>query len=74
MAMMILKDIKLFGGLIYIISWLSNHLIYYRHKKINSKIYLEHIWKLIFEINRYDKMCFVLLLLDGKDLSITSFR
>ena len=44
MAMMILGDIKLFVGLIYIyiyiyISGLSNHLIYHRHKKIKTKLY-----------------------------------
>ena len=38
MAMIILSDIKLFWGLIYIISGLSIHLIYHRHKKINAKL------------------------------------
>ena len=43
MAMMIIKDIKLFGGLMYIISWLSNHLIYYRHiRKLTQK----YIWNI----------------------------
>ena len=38
MAMIILSDIKLFWGLIYIISGLSNHFICHRHKKINTKL------------------------------------
>ena len=51
MAMMILRDIKPFWGLIYVISGLSNHLTYPRHNKINTKLYLGPIWRLIFGIN-----------------------
>ena len=48
MVMKMLSDIKLSWGLIYIISGLSSHLIYHRHKKINTKLYLEQIWRLIW--------------------------
>ena len=51
MAMMIIRDIKPFWGLIYVTSGLSNHLIYPRHKKTNTKLYLEQIWRLILGTN-----------------------
>ena len=38
MVMMMLSGIKLFWGLIYIISGLSIHLSYHRHKKTNAKL------------------------------------
>ena len=38
MAMIIHSGIKLFWGLINIISGLSNHFIYHRHEKINTKL------------------------------------
>ena len=68
MAMMILTDIKLFWGLIYIISGLLNHLIYHRHKKIDRKLYFEQIWRPILGISWYNKLCFVWLLALGRTL------
>ena len=38
MAMMIIRDIKPFWGLIYVTSGLLNHLIYPRHEKTNTKL------------------------------------
>ena len=68
MGMTILRNIKLFWGLIYSISGLSNHLIYHRHKKNNKTIYLEQIWRLILGISWYKKLRFVWLLLMGRTL------
>ena len=68
MVIMILSEAKLFWSLIYIISRLSNHLLYHRHKDINSKLYLEQIWRLILWISKYHKLRFVWLLLMGKTL------
>ena len=73
MVMKILSDIKLFSGLISIMTGLSSHLIYHRHKKINKKLYLEQIWRLNLGISRYNKL-FYLIIDDEKDLSITCWR
>ena len=73
MVMKILSDIKLFSGLIYIMTGFSSHLIYHRHKKINKKLYLEQIWRLNLGISRYNKL-FYLIIDDEKDRSITCWR
>ena len=42
MAMMIVSNIKLLGGLIYVILGLSNHLIYHKHNNINTNYIWSH--------------------------------
>ena len=42
MAMMIVRNIKLLGGLIYVILGLSNHLIYHKHNNINTNYIWSH--------------------------------